>query len=187
MTQLLMHCGEDEGEYIEVVSVWALVYMYALNVRSEKTVLPPFLWGEYRSGVLARPGRFQRRYSMSYDAFSQLCCWLEPTLRILHPYSSVHSDIVLHCTLRWLAGGSSYDDISAIAMMSVPTFFRYVNSGMTALLACEELAIKFPTTRDEMKAQSEAFATKSLGGVLKGLWMAGCVRLKHQPNVKRVM
>ncbi|KAG6949202.1 hypothetical protein JG688_00014727 [Phytophthora aleatoria] len=144
--------------------------MYAFNVRSEKTVFPPFLWSGYISGVLARPGGFQRRYRMSYDEFSQLCGLQEPTLRILHTYPSVHAVIVLHRTLRWLAGGS-YDDISAVAMMSVPTFFGYVNSGKTALLACEELAIRFQTARDEMKAQCEAFATKSLEGVLRG-----CIR-----------
>jgi len=69
--------------------------------------------------------------------------------------------------LRWLAGGS-YEDISAIALMTVPSFFRYVNSGMSALLACELLALRFPKTRDEMKSQCDAFAVKSTDGALRG-------------------
>ncbi|KAG6943974.1 hypothetical protein JG688_00017339 [Phytophthora aleatoria] len=70
--------------------------MYALNML---TVVFPFLRSKYLSGVLARPGRFQRRYRMSYDALSQLCCLLEPTLRILHSDSSVHAGLC--CIVRF--------------------------------------------------------------------------------------
>jgi hypothetical protein len=71
--QALTQCNNTAGEYIELVSVCALVYMGGLNKRSDKRMAPPFLWSEYLSGGLARPGRFQRRYRMSFDAFSQLC------------------------------------------------------------------------------------------------------------------
>jgi hypothetical protein len=66
-----------------------------------------------------------------------------------------------------LAGGS-YEDISAIALMTVPSIFRYVNSGMSASPACELLALRFPKTRDEMKSQCDAFAVKSTDGALRG-------------------
>jgi hypothetical protein len=103
------------------MSVCALVYMDGLNERSDKCMTPPFLWSEYLSGVLARSGRFRRRYRMRFNAFSQLCSLVEPKLRVLHPYTTVRVEIVLHC-MRWLARGS-YEDISAIALMTVSSFF----------------------------------------------------------------
>lgn len=68
--QLLMHCIQAVDEDTELVSVWTLVYMDAMNERSVKRTAPQFLCSEYMSTVLAYPGRFQRRYRMSFAAFS---------------------------------------------------------------------------------------------------------------------
>lgn len=111
--------------------------------------------------VPTHAGRFQRRYRMRYDAFQQFCGFLVPVLRVYLPYSIVRVEVVLHCTLRWLAGGC-FEDISAIASMSVPTFFCYVNCGMSVLLACEELDINFPLSEPVMKDQCNSFASISV-------------------------
>ncbi|EGZ15564.1 hypothetical protein PHYSODRAFT_315810 [Phytophthora sojae] len=91
---------------------------------------------------------------MRYDAFQQFCGFLVPVLRVYLPYSIVRVEVVLHCTLRWLAGGC-FEDISAIASMSVPTFFF-------VLLACEELDINFPLSEPVMKDQCNSFASISV-------------------------
>jgi len=167
MLQLAMDSVQTADEETELVSVWALVYTNMINERCDKSTGPLFVWNQYISEVLTHPRRFQRRYRMSFNAFQQLCGLLEPILRVSHPRSTIRVEIVLHCMLRWLAGGS-YDDISAIASLSVPTFFRYVNFGMNALLACESLAIRFPSSEAEMKSQCESFEGISMHGVIKG-------------------
>jgi hypothetical protein len=45
--QALTQCNNTAGEYIELVSVCALVYMGGLNERSDKCMAPPFLWSTF--------------------------------------------------------------------------------------------------------------------------------------------
>lgn len=104
---------------------------------------------------------------MSLVAFRQLCCIVAPALRKDHPYSSVCVEVVLRWTLRWLAGGS-YEDISAIASLSVPTFFRYIYAGMNAIIASDYLAIEFPASNDAIAQQCAEFTEISTHGVMRG-------------------
>ncbi len=50
-------------------------------------------------------------------------------------------EIIMHCTLCYLAGGSIHD-IRVCAGMSVSSFYRAVRCGIDAVNACLSLAIK---------------------------------------------
>lgn len=126
---------------------------------------------------------------MSLAAFRQLCCIVAPALRNEHPYAYVCIEVVFHCTLRWLAGGT-YEDISAIVSISVPTFFRYMKAGMNAIIASDYVAIEFPASNDAIAQQCAEFAGISTHGVMIGC--AGVVdgwlcRIKHRHTVKQLM
>jgi hypothetical protein len=67
--------------------------------------------------TLRREGTFSRFYRMSYSSFQKLLTMLWPSLSVNCEQSrrrtsgleSIYAEIVLHCTLRFLAGGSYLD------------------------------------------------------------------------------
>jgi len=76
---------------------------------------------------------------------------------------------ILGLTIRWLSGGS-YHDIRDAGNFSMPTFFRLLKKGLHAIVSCEELQMKLPTTVNELDELAEGFKNKSTEGV-----MSGCV------------
>ncbi len=76
------------------------------------------------------PQSFARLYRMNYFSFMKLLDVLRPALltnekmsRVRTPFGPITPQIALHCTLRWLAGGS-YLDIRLFAGLSVASFCR---------------------------------------------------------------
>ena len=76
------------------------------------------------------PQSFARLYRMNYSSFMKLLDVLRPALltnekmsRVRTPFGPITPQIALHCTLRWLAGGS-YLDIRLFAGLSVASFCR---------------------------------------------------------------
>ena len=159
--------AEETEQLVQVATVAALVFMNSLNERNAKVTGPPFVWGSYLQGVLCYPGRFERRYRMSLEAFDKLCAMLAPLMHRSHGNSTICVPVVLHCTLRWLAGGS-YDDICATVSTTVSSFYRYVSFGMSSIVLCKSLAITFPSTDDELVQQCQEFESLSSHGALKG-------------------
>lgn len=156
--------GQEEGE---LVCLYALVYMDLMNERNARVCGPTFVWHEYLAEVMRHPGRFQRRYRMSLAVFNQLCTLLLPSLQKEHKNSCVNVEVVLHCTLRWLASGS-YDDISSAVSISVPTFYRFIHSGMGGIISSDVLAVQFPNSIDSLKKQCTVFVALSLHGAIQG-------------------
>jgi len=76
-------------------------------------------------------------------------------------------EMMLHCLLRWLAGGS-YLDLKLSAGISQDTFCHYIDRCMDAILASTELANKFPETEQELNESAQGFATLSSHGAIKG-------------------
>jgi len=74
---------------------------------------------------------------------------------------------MLHCLLRWLAGGS-YIDIRLSAGISPAYFYTSAYKCMDAILGSEELSYKFPSTAKELEeaAQGFEFATMKVPKVM---------------------
>ena len=69
-------------------------------------------------------------------------------------------ELCLYACLRYLAGGS-YSDIKFFTGISVPSLYRVIWKCIDAINACDELAISFPTTVDEVKEAARGFETIS--------------------------
>ena len=70
-------------------------------------------------------------------------------------------ELCLYACLRYLAGGS-YSDIKFLTGTSVPSLYRVVWKCIDAINACDELALKFPTTVDEVKEAARGFESISV-------------------------
>eukprot|EP00186_Timspurckia_oligopyrenoides_P001328 CAMPEP_0182451238 /NCGR_PEP_ID=MMETSP1172-20130603/43609_1 /TAXON_ID=708627 /ORGANISM="Timspurckia oligopyrenoides, Strain CCMP3278" /LENGTH=363 /DNA_ID=CAMNT_0024648991 /DNA_START=1602 /DNA_END=2693 /DNA_ORIENTATION=+ len=113
---------------------------------------------------------FDRFYRMREKAFRNLSDLLERyVIRKQSNFEAepVHVHVVLHCTLRWLAG-ASYLDARLSAGLSRSGFYMCVKRGMEAILNCDELAYHFPVELDEVEASAKAFSKYSTNEVITG-------------------
>eukprot|EP00918_Siedleckia_nematoides_P032876 GHVU01071392.1.p1 GENE.GHVU01071392.1~~GHVU01071392.1.p1 ORF type:complete len:439 (+),score=38.18 GHVU01071392.1:879-2195(+) len=142
---------------------------------TERVVRPRLAWEPHLMLLLTECGSsFDRYYRMPLPAFLFLRTLLDPFLQkdAVMAYIScgeepIHSTIVLHCVLRWLAG-ASYDDVRLIAGISKPSFFRALHAGLAAIVMCPELEYRFPATNEEINAAARAFAQLSMHHVVRG-------------------
>ena len=63
-------------------------------------------------------------------------------------------EMMLHCLLRWLAGGS-YLDLKISTGISQAAFYHYIYKCMDVILASTELAYKFPETEEELNKAAQ--------------------------------
>ncbi|KAE9255678.1 hypothetical protein PF004_g499 [Phytophthora fragariae] len=84
----------------------------------------------------------------------------------------ISEEVVLHCTLGYMAGGS-YLDVRDVAHVSVASFYRCLHRGVSAILGCSERDIKLPATTADMDNAAAALKRESTVGVLDGC--VGCV------------
>ena len=86
------------------------------NARRPRYTRERVNWYQF-SESLRQEGAFEEYYRMSYQAFMRLIAMLQPFLHVDLRMSTVSSRgeeaissyIVMHCTLRYLAGGSFHD------------------------------------------------------------------------------
>jgi len=109
------------------------------------------------------PKGFLQMNWMDLASFNKLCSWLDPFLRVNPVMSHVHTgkgaiviEVVVHCLLRWLAGGSHLD-IQLMAGISVPSFFTCIHKCIHAVLQCNQLAIEFLHSVDETEQSAKHF------------------------------
>ena len=76
-------------------------------------------------------------------------------------------EIMLHCLLRWLGGGS-YLDIRLCIGISPTSFYRCIHKCIDAILNSDELSYKFPSTTAEFEAAAQEFEALRSHGVIKG-------------------
>jgi hypothetical protein len=121
------------------------------------------------------PSAFVRLYRMQHASFERLCRLIEPFISIDERMSGLRTggkspitiEIILHCLLRWLGGGS-YLDIRISAGISVASFYMCIHAPMKAILLCEELSIHFPTTSKELQIAADNYKALSTNGVIDG-------------------
>ena len=120
------------------------------------------------------PGSFDRLYRMSLSSFRKLCLLIDPFVQVVEIKSnnrtgkkSIGSEVVLHCLLRWLAGGS-YLDIRLSAGISRPSVYVCIHKAVDAILRCGALKINFPVTKDEIDKSASDFQQLSSDGIIDG-------------------
>eukprot|EP00918_Siedleckia_nematoides_P084398 GHVU01185436.1.p1 GENE.GHVU01185436.1~~GHVU01185436.1.p1 ORF type:complete len:435 (-),score=16.09 GHVU01185436.1:448-1752(-) len=136
---------------------------------------PRLAWDVHLHYLLSEcGGSFERYYRMPLDAFVHLRFLLEPFLHkdavmawICCNRTPIDVTLVMHCMLRWMAGGD-HDDIRLIAGISRASFYRALHAGLVAVCLCPELAYHFPYTRDEINDAALAWAALSSHGVVRG-------------------
>jgi hypothetical protein len=104
-------------------------------------------------------GSFAECYRMSAQAFYQLLEWIRPAIEE-DESESLSPEWQLHCTLRFLAGGSE-DDIRIITGYSESRFISVIRRVMRAIDQLTELQLKRPSTPNELRNASEGFANLS--------------------------
>ena len=76
-------------------------------------------------------------------------------------------EMILHCTLHYLSGGS-YLDVMIHTGISRVAFYSCVYRGVDAICKCPDLQLKMPTSISEMKVVASGFESLSLDGRLNG-------------------
>ena len=125
--------------------------------------------------TLIREGLFKKMYRMSPSAFNKLLKMLLPWMNVDNKQSSnaskgrrpIVAEIILHCTLRYLAGGSVHD-IRVCAGLSQSSFYRAVHRGLDAINDCPSLSINFPMTLSDLSRSAAEFKSISSHGVIDG-------------------
>ena len=120
------------------------------------------------------PTAFERVYRMSFVSYKKLCSWIDPYVRV-DPIKSqnrtgtgrIETEVVLHCLLRWLAGGS-YLDVRMIAGISESSFYPCCYKAADAIRCLEQLAIRFPTTTEAIEKSVDGFKAISREEVIDG-------------------
>ena len=111
---------------------------------------------------------------MEYRSFKKLCTIISGKIlvndemaRLRTGKEGITVEIMLHCLLRWLAGGS-YIDIRLSAGISPAYFYTSVYKCMDAILGSEELSYKFLSTAKELEEAAQGFELLSTQAAIKG-------------------
>jgi len=124
---------------------------------------------------LEREEQFKRMYRVSLASFNKLIDLLWPWLHVNLKQSCnaskgkqpIVAEIIMHCTLCYLAGGSVHN-ILVCAGLSVSLFYRAVQRGIDAINACPKLAFKFPITVEDLMKSASEFEQLRSHGVIYG-------------------
>jgi len=109
---------------------------------------------------------------MFLESFNKLLDVLSPRLQLKDKYAVMNGskpiscEIMLHCAICFLAGGS-YHDICATAHISKASFFHLVWHTIDAINCCEFLDVTLPTLHD-LSSLRASFRNISYCGVMDG-------------------
>jgi hypothetical protein len=127
------------------------------------------LWDSFIGKYGDRPD-FRRSIRMKLGSFNRLLSFIQHDIAVDELQASrrgtpILPELCLFCTIRYLAG-ASYLDIRFITGISVSSIFRVIWKTIKALVACPEIAIKFPKSADELMAAALEFENVSTGGCI---------------------
>jgi hypothetical protein len=139
-------------------------WLFFPNPRGPSFFEQRLVWERYCLKHHSR-GTLKRRLQMDRDSFNKLLGYIYEDLMVKevmanHRGGPIIPQLCLFCTLRYLAGGS-YLNICDIAGISSSSFYRVVWKTINALVNCEEIAIKFATTRAQIQSASTGFCFHS--------------------------
>jgi hypothetical protein len=145
----------------------------ALSFRADRLAAARMNWNLHVQSLL-HENLFHVKYRMSLDAFNELLDLLTPVLRLKEQFAIVSgfepicNELMLHCAIRYLAGGS-YHDIQATAHISKPSFFRLLWHTIDAINSCQALAVELPEpTADKLSSLRTGFKNISYARVMDG-------------------
>ncbi len=84
----------------------------------------------------------------------------------------IHAEIILHCSLRFLAGGL-YLEIMCNAVLSHTAFYSSIYKGIDAINRCPDLALKLPRSLEELHDAADEFASLSRDQLLNWWYLFG--------------
>jgi hypothetical protein len=144
-----------------------------LACRNNKITRSRLRWQQHVQ-LLLHENQFHIMYHMTIGSFNKLLEMLSPTLQLNERFGRLSSrepitcEIMLHCTIRFLACGS-YHDIRQTASISKPSFYCVIWHTITTINNCAALAITLPRDSDELTTVAEGFKSKSTGeGAMNG-------------------
>ena len=152
-----------------------------LGTQNSPTICQRLQWESHVAFLNSEgPNKFQKVCQMKESSFMKLCSLIDPHLqkdcamaklrtKIDQP---ITTEIMLHCLICWLAGGSHHD-IRLHVGISKSAFHRCVHGVIRAIKKVEELRIKFPKTEDGWKKVADGFANISSASIIDGC--VGCV------------
>jgi hypothetical protein len=143
----------------------------AAQTRAPRKVRQRLDWQQHVNDLNEeKSSSFDVLYRMSIQTFQQLHKLLQDDLT--HHSNNpnmppITSEIMLHCLLRYLAGGKC-GDIRVVAGISEPSFYRVLHATMDAILANEQLKLVVPTTTAELDRAAAEFSARSAHHTITG-------------------
>jgi len=140
-----------------------------IGVRSPSMFDQRLQWEAFWTKHAGRPD-LRRHLRMSDSSFLRLLSLFRDKLEVDRQMGSrrggaILPELCLYACLRYLAGGS-YSDIKFFTGISVASLYRVVWKCIDAINECDSLAVKFPTTLDEVKEAAKGFETISTQGCI---------------------
>ena len=141
----------------------------ALSHRVDRMIVVRMNWHRHVESLL-HENLFHVKYRMSIASFNKLLNLLRPALQLNHKYAvmtgmePICCEIMLHCMIRYLAGGS-YHDVRATVFISKPSFYRLVWHTIDCINTCQALDVKQPRI-DELNYIREGFKRIFTDGVM---------------------
>jgi len=166
---------QEEEEDMLLACILVSEYLEEKEERAKFYVRERIVW-EHHIAELTKEGdeAFQRLYRMDYSAFMKLCSIIQPQVQVNEEMSRrrtgkdpVSVEMMLHCLLHYLAGGS-YLDLKISTGISRAAFYHYIYKCMDAIMDSTELAYKFPETAQELNEAAQGFEALSSHGAIKG-------------------
>ena len=132
-------------------------------------------WQKHVDELLAEGNfAFSRLYRMEYHSFLKLCDIIRPKIEVDETMSRIRTghgpitvEIMLHCLLQWLGGGS-YLDIRLCAGISAASFYRCIYKCVDAILDLDELSYSF-SEGEAIESAAREFEALSSNGAIKGM------------------
>jgi hypothetical protein len=161
---LLALCEQSNDEYMELfiqVVIFATTMVFLFDTREPSFEEQRLTWATY-CDKHNRRGTFKRQLRMAQQSFEKLLSYIREDLEVNETMANLRGgtilpEICLYVTLRWLAGGS-YLDITDVAGISRPSFYRVLWKTCKAICNCPELAIIWPKTLADCQVAAANFA-----------------------------
>ena len=167
---------KESNRDLLLVCVLAGEYLSAKKERTTFYVKERIEWEKHiQQQAEEVPEAFLKLYRIEYSSFMKLCAIISPKILVKDEMArrrtgkdGISIEIMLHCLLRWLSGGS-YLDIMLSAVISPVHFYTSVYKCIDAILESEDLAYKFPNTEKELDDAAQVFKLLSHPGCNKGV------------------
>ena len=170
---------EKKKKAMMVLAVSAAIA--TLGTQNSPTIRQRLQWERHVAFLNSEgPNEFQKVCRMKESSFMKLCSLIDPHLQKDRAMAKLRTkidqpittEIMLHCLICWLAGGSHHD-IRLHVGISKSAFHRCVHGVIRAIKKVEELRIKFPKAEDGWKKVAAGFANISSASIIDGC--VGCV------------